>query len=76
MSDNTERMIRIWEFYDAPKRYQDLSQNGGDEDWVAVLPPYMETIPMFFDEGGSFGCCTVERHHLENGETVLIGCHA
>ena len=66
--------IKIWEFDKAPQDLQALSRNGGDQDYLAVVPASM-FIP-FFLESSHFGCCTVERHVLESGETVLIGCHA
>lgn len=31
------KMIRIWQFDDAPERYRNLSGHGGDEDWVIVI---------------------------------------
>jgi len=71
--------IRIWKFDDAPEELQALSQNGGDEDWIALIPPKLanEWIP-FLEQGTSFGCCSVrEYEHPElPGYKVRIGSHA
>jgi len=66
--------IKIYRFEDAPEELKMLSTNGGDEDWIAIIPPSLqdEYIP-WFEAGNSFGC--VEVHMLENGNKVLIGCH-
>jgi hypothetical protein len=72
----TNRPFQIWHYRDAPNDWPALSENGGDEDWIAFVPsgfPYGE--PLFVGEGSTFGCCTVERHEVEGG-VVLIGCHA
>lgn len=29
---------KVWKFEDAPRALQDLSTNGGDEDWIVALP--------------------------------------
>lgn len=30
--------IKVWRFADAPKEYRELSEHGGDEDWVIFVP--------------------------------------
>lgn len=55
MSDRPEP-ITVWAFYDAPPELAALSGNGGDEDWLAEVPPNHHTygnppeIPL--DDGG------------------------
>ncbi len=68
--------IKIYKFNDAPEELKKLSTNGGDEDWIAIIPPNLqdEYIP-WFEEGSSFGCFKVEEYMLGNGDKVLIGCH-
>ncbi len=69
--------ILIWKFKDAPKQYQDMSENGGDEDYIALIPPnYEHEYFSFLEEGASFGCCGVDEIKLQNGYTLLIGSHA
>ena len=73
-SFNAGRAILIWRFEDAPEHFQLLSQNGGDEDYIAFVPDGVE-IPAFLEEGSSFGCFKVEKHQVKNG-TILIGYHS
>lgn len=76
MNDNS---IQIWRFEDAPEALRKLSTNGGDEDWLAVIPPNLkeEWIP-WMDSGTSFGCYMVfeYEHPIKVGYVVRIGCHA
>lgn len=69
------KAMLIWEFYDAPGELRSLSNHGGDEDWLALLPEGM-TQPSWMESGGSFGCCSVSEHPLADGRTVYIGAHA
>jgi hypothetical protein len=66
--------IIVWRFHEAPKAFRDLSRNGGDEDWLALLPG--DDVPIWMTEGGPFGCCSVDEHRLTGGRLVVIGCHA
>ena len=69
--------IQIWCFEDAPAKYRMLSNHGGDEDWLALIPASM--VNEYFDwmdEGTSFGCARVSKHTLQNGKQVRIGAHA
>lgn len=69
--------IQIWRFDEAPKEYQDLSEHGGDEDWVALLPASFDgEIITWLEDGSSFGCCSVSEHKLSDGRIVRIGAHA
>ena len=73
---NEDKMIRVWEFYEAPKELQELSPHGGDEDWLAVLPAvYKDRCdPDWINE--RFGCCRISGHELPDGRQVRIGAHA
>jgi len=71
--------IRVWRFADAPKELKDLSRNGGDEDWLALLPPKFKNDWIgWMDTGTPFGCCNVDTYeHPElPGFTIRIGSHA
>jgi hypothetical protein len=71
------RPILIWRFHDAPEELQNLSINGGDEDWLAMFPSEnTDYWPMWAKEGTPFGCCSVDRIVLPGGGFVLIGSHA
>ena len=67
--------IVVWSFYDAPGELRALSNHGGDEDWVALVPKDVER-PSWTASGTSFGCCDVSEHVYEDGRTVCIGAHA
>ncbi len=69
--------IKVWRFDDAPEEYRALSEHGGDEDWVALLPPgYVDDYIGWMEDGSSFGCCNVSSHTLPDGWQVRIGAHA
>lgn len=74
-AEATGPAILIWRFDDAPGELQALSTNGGDEDWIALLPRTMkdEWIPWL--DVDAFGCCSRDQYDYE-GRAVIIGCHA
>jgi len=63
--------IRIWPFAAAPPELRALSQAGGDEDWLAVVPDKLagEYFPW---PGTGFGSCGIESHPIA-GALVYIG---
>lgn len=69
--------ILVWSFAHAPKELRDLSTHGGDEDWVAVLPPGTH-VPEWMQPGTEFGICDVWKyeHPRRPGWRVFIGAHA
>lgn len=69
------KSIIIWEFYDAPGELRCLSNHGGDEDYVALVPKG-GNVPSWMDSGTAFGCCDVSEHPYDDGRTVFIGAHA
>ena len=71
------RMIRVWRFHDAPQEWRDLSEHGGDEDWLAHVPRILvhDYMPWMNEQSG-FGCCEVSEHFLPDGSLVRIGAHA
>ena len=74
--NKSTRCIRVWRFQDAPLKYQRLSRNGGDEDWIAVVPAEIyEKIYITWLDVPCFGACNVEEHDIP-GYKVVIGCHA
>ncbi len=72
--------IRVWRFDDAPEELRALSTNGGDEDWLAVLPTYLKDEYVgWLQSGTSFGCCRVEEiAYIYEGRSVCVavGSHA
>ncbi len=71
--------IKVWRFHDAPKELRALSTNGGDEDWLAVIPPCMsdDWIP-WMEDNSPFGVCCVDEYSHPSSERFLvrIGSHS
>lgn len=66
--------IKVWWFKNAPPVLQGLSQAGGDEDWLALVPNEMlenYRIPRLTWLGGG----RVRQYPIA-GATVFIGQHA
>ena len=52
--------INVWKFKDAPEELRNLSDHGGDEDWLAIIPPQMTNKYIsWMEEGTAFGICDV-----------------
>ena len=69
--------ISVWRFEAAPKELQDVSR-GGDEDWLAEIPPeYVSEYAPWLEEP-AFGCCAVDEypHPSKPNWVVRIGSHA
>lgn len=68
--------ILVWEYYEAPEELQ-ISTNGGDEDWIAEVPPSYKYTPSWI-ESSPFGICCTDRydHPTKEGWTIFIGSHA
>lgn len=66
--------VRIWKWWEAPGELRFLSDHGGDEDWVCLVPKEMvgDYLP-FID---ALGVCRVSEHTLTDGRKVFIGAHA
>lgn len=67
-------MIRVYRFEDAPVELQALSNHGGDEDWLAVVPYKMTHLTIPWLE--KIGVYRVSEYGLDNGDLVYIGAHA
>jgi len=68
------KSIITWKFRDAPGELKALSTNGGDEDWLSIIPDDDE--PSWMGDDGAYGCCCVNTYNLGDGRFVKIGCHA
>jgi hypothetical protein len=76
-SETKDRTIQVWRWEDAPAEYRALSPHGGDEDWVARIPPrFTDTWIGWMEPGTPFGCCDVSEHPQPDGSLVRIGAHA
>jgi len=68
----------IWPFDKAPKELQELSTNGGDEDWLVLLPPEFDIDNYCWWLECTDSCRDPKHypHPTRNGWTVVIGSHA
>lgn len=68
--------MRIWRFYDAPEEWQRMFDQGGDEDYLAEIPPDYEQDALI--ESRTFGCCDIikNNHPTKPGWFIYIGTHA
>jgi len=69
-------VICVWEFYKAPPALRELSQHGGDEDWLAWVPNGNDDMQPMWTEANAFGCAGVDDATLGDGSRVYIGAHA
>lgn len=72
-ANGEDRMIRVWRWKDAPEELKALSTSGGDEDWLAWVPPLLAEVYFQFLESGAND---VERIVRDDGSIVYIGAHA
>jgi len=68
--------IIVWPFNKAPESLQHLSNHGGDEDWLALIPHALKDMHIPWLDSESFGCCRISSYDLEDGSVVKIGAHA
>ena len=75
--------IKVYAFEDAPKELQYLSTNGGDEDWLAIVPPNffepdVQTNPYPFWIEAMDSCRDPKWYDMPNhpGWKIVIGSHA
>lgn len=71
-----EKMIKVWPFDAAPEELKKHSRHGGDEDWLALVPPALRLKDIPWLEYGGFGPCHIQRDDLPDGSVVFIGAHA
>jgi hypothetical protein len=78
--DEVHEHVRIWQFSYAPLDFRELSQHGGDEDWLIHVPANMMEMYMPWLENGIrqgwFGCSDVSEHPQPDGSRIYIGAHA
>jgi len=79
LTEPQKLFIKVWKYYDAPIELRSLSTNGGDEDWIALVPiEWANDYISWLEEGSSFGCCDVSdyTHPNYSGYLIKIGSHA
>lgn len=73
--------ITIWRFEDAAISYKELSENGGDEDWIARVPIHLfeeGRLPSFIFNNSfdSMNEPQVFDDPIFKGYKIIIGSHA
>jgi len=73
--------ISIWRFHEAPEELRALSTHGGDEDWLAELPPSFDRNPPDYLYRLARGTADEYQlmlldHPAKPGWKVCIGAHA
>jgi hypothetical protein len=66
--------IRVWDFYEAPSNLREaLHDNGGDEDWLALIPPHIMQGDRYLGwlDHGSFGPCCINRYAVSMDGTLM-----
>lgn len=80
-NEHNNKPVLIWQYDEAPQELQ-VSENGGDEDYLALVPPGKTESDFLFLDTNSFGCCGVDEYPGSKagpeyeGYTIYIGCHA
>lgn len=83
MQISKKHPIMLWRFEEAPDELQKLSTNGGDEDWLAEIPPayfkdcdYFGPLPVYGLYNTGHEDPEEVPHPFKEGWKVRIGSHA
>ena len=71
--------ISLWRFDEAPEELRDLSTFGGDEDWLAELPPsFDDDTPdwLYRLAASAGGDLILHNHPSKPGWKICIVAHA
>ena len=71
--------VSVWKFYESPEKLRSLSDNGGDEDWIAICDEKFFIkqggyIPWIYQSG--FGACDTDTIIVNDKFVVFIGYHS
>ena len=68
--------IQVWRFKDAPESLRRLSEHGGGEDWLALIPAALAETNIGWMNGPAFDAGgEPSRHVLDDGSVVVIATH-
>jgi len=59
----TTPAVFMWSFRNAPEHLQQLSPHGGDEDWIALVPPGKNCGMKQKQPGGAITVATITAPH-------------
>jgi len=70
-------IAKVWRWADAPQQYKNLSEHGGDENWVVwIHADSQANFPLMAYRDYVQGWGHVNCHGLANGHYVIIFAHA
>ena len=72
----TNDCILVWPWEEAPSIFKDASHNGGDQDYVALVPKKYLNHRMMMTWEGKFFVCDIEKIDLDDDYELWIGVHA
>ena len=72
-------MIKVYPFAQAPADLQALASQGGDEDWIVVIPKELAPSVLLYGDphwiDTTDSCHEPVRFDLPNGDVLFVGCH-
>lgn len=72
-----QALIEIWRFDDAPQEWRELSQHGGDEDYIVLMDTLLADTSWIGEVVVErVTVCNRERYDLPGGQTIFITAHA
>jgi hypothetical protein len=66
--------ISVWAFDDAPVKYQEMSDHGGDEDWIVFLPYDSADLSVAERIVERLTVCDCDRYNVDGG-VIWITAH-
>ena len=72
-------MIKVYPFNDAPRDLQELADQGGDEDWIVIIPQCLASDVCRY--GTPHWIDAMDSNHepvrvdMANGDIMYVGCH-
>lgn len=74
------KAITMWQFKDAPAILRALSDNGGDEDWLAIVPKSIceHGLPAFMHSSAFAIDGSLQEHEFPGlpNDVIVISSHA
>jgi hypothetical protein len=66
MSAEPKEPIKIWPFHEAPLGLREFcNANGGDEDWLVLVPPHLGEDELYWLNEDRLGCCCVDVYEFD-----------
>lgn len=75
----TEQPIQVYRYDLAPQGLRDIANQGGDEDWIVVIPA--DLVEEILQYGVPFWVERMDAGHepvridMPSGDVLFVGCH-